>query len=64
MVGSGEPDRSYSELAHRRHPPGSVKAGAGAVGVGGFRVVPEAAEFWQGRENRTARDRLRWRPAA
>ncbi|MBB4784722.1 pyridoxamine 5'-phosphate oxidase [Streptomyces rapamycinicus] len=57
VVGSREElDRSYEELADR-YPPGEQ------VPVppewGGFRVVPEAVEFWQGRENRL-HDRLRY----
>lgn len=57
VVGSrAELDRSYEELANR-YPPGEQ------VPVppewGGFRVVPEAVEFWQGRENRL-HDRLRY----
>ncbi|MBL1095388.1 pyridoxamine 5'-phosphate oxidase [Streptomyces sp. 205] len=63
VVGSrAELDRSYAELADR-YPPGEQ------VPVppewGGFRVVPETVEFWQGRENRL-HDRLRyvWVPSA
>ncbi|MDG4859256.1 pyridoxamine 5'-phosphate oxidase [Streptomyces sp. T-3] len=51
-----ELDRSYAEL-EARYPEGEQ------VPVpphwGGFRVVPEAVEFWQGRENRL-HDRLRY----
>lgn len=57
VVGTREElDRAYAELADR-YPPGEQ------VPVppewGGFRVVPEAVEFWQGRENRL-HDRLRY----
>ncbi|MEU3143341.1 Pyridoxine/pyridoxamine 5'-phosphate oxidase [Streptomyces sp. AVP053U2] len=49
-------DATYAELA-ARHPEGEQ------VPVpphwGGFRVVPQAVEFWQGRENRL-HDRLRY----
>src|SRR4051794_36783178 len=59
VVGSrDELDRAYGELADR-YPPGEQ------VPVppewGGFRVVPDAVEFWQGRENRL-HDRLRYVP--
>ena len=59
VVGSREElDRAYGELADR-YPPGEQ------VPVppewGGFRVVPDAVEFWQGRENRL-HDRLRYVP--
>ncbi|AZS86590.1 pyridoxamine 5'-phosphate oxidase [Streptomyces griseoviridis] len=53
-------DSAYAELA-ARYPEGEQ------VPVpphwGGFRVVPSAVEFWQGRENRL-HDRLRYVPAA
>ncbi|MFF7648302.1 pyridoxamine 5'-phosphate oxidase [Streptomyces sp. NPDC007983] len=57
VVGTREElDRAYAELVDR-YPPGEQ------VPVppewGGFRVVPEAVEFWQGRENRL-HDRLRY----
>ncbi|GGS81050.1 pyridoxamine 5'-phosphate oxidase [Streptomyces griseoviridis] len=57
VVGSrADLDTAYAELA-ARHPEGEQ------VPVpphwGGFRVVPESVEFWQGRENRL-HDRLRY----
>ncbi|MBQ0988392.1 pyridoxamine 5'-phosphate oxidase [Streptomyces sp. F63] len=56
VVSREELDRSYGELADR-YPPGEQ------VPVppewGGYRVFPEAVEFWQGRENRL-HDRLRY----
>ncbi|MFI8362315.1 pyridoxamine 5'-phosphate oxidase [Streptomyces sp. NPDC085612] len=57
VIGSrAELDRRYAELAER-HPEGEQ------VPVppewGGYRVVPEAVEFWQGHENRL-HDRLRY----
>ncbi|TVL90061.1 pyridoxamine 5'-phosphate oxidase [Streptomyces sp. SAJ15] len=57
VIGSREElDRLYADLADR-YPPGEQ------VPVppqwGGFRVVPETVEFWQGRENRL-HDRLRY----
>ncbi|WP_093837840.1 pyridoxamine 5'-phosphate oxidase [Streptomyces aidingensis] len=51
-----ELDRMYAELA-RRYPEGEdVPA---PPHWGGYRVVPEEVEFWQGRENRL-HDRLRY----
>ncbi|MEV7511098.1 pyridoxamine 5'-phosphate oxidase [Streptomyces sp. NPDC090085] len=57
VIGSrAELDRRYAEL-EERHPEGEQ------VPVppewGGYRVVPEAVEFWQGHENRL-HDRLRY----
>ncbi|MFA3876557.1 pyridoxamine 5'-phosphate oxidase [Streptomyces sp. MMCC 100] len=56
VAGRGALDAAYAELA-ARYPEGEQ------VPVpphwGGFRVVPEAVEFWQGRENRL-HDRLRY----
>ncbi|MFJ3635731.1 pyridoxamine 5'-phosphate oxidase [Streptomyces sp. NPDC090112] len=57
VIGSrAELDRRYAEL-EERHPDGEQ------VPVppewGGYRVVPEAVEFWQGHENRL-HDRLRY----
>ncbi|MEU1511960.1 pyridoxamine 5'-phosphate oxidase [Streptomyces sp. NPDC005811] len=56
IAGRAELDASYAELL-ARYPEGEQ------VPVpphwGGFRVVPESVEFWQGRENRL-HDRLRY----
>jgi pyridoxamine 5'-phosphate oxidase len=56
VTSRAELDRAYEELA-ARYPEGEQ------VPVpphwGGFRVVPETVEFWQGRENRL-HDRLRY----
>ncbi|MGK5630784.1 pyridoxamine 5'-phosphate oxidase [Streptomyces sp. URMC 123] len=56
VASRAELDRLYTALADR-YPPGEQ------VPVppewGGFRVVPETVEFWQGRENRL-HDRLRY----
>ncbi|MFI1048343.1 pyridoxamine 5'-phosphate oxidase [Streptomyces griseoruber] len=56
IAGRAELDASYAELV-ARYPEGE------RVPVpphwGGFRVVPESVEFWQGRENRL-HDRLRY----
>ncbi|MFD5557622.1 pyridoxamine 5'-phosphate oxidase [Streptomyces sp. NPDC127068] len=56
VASRAELDRAYEELA-ARYPEGEQ------VPVpphwGGFRVVPETVEFWQGRENRL-HDRLRY----
>ncbi|WP_244501247.1 pyridoxamine 5'-phosphate oxidase [Streptomyces sp. TP-A0874] len=51
-----ELDRAYEELAVRYPPGEQVPA---PPDWGGFRVVPERVEFWQGRENRL-HDRLRY----
>ncbi|KAF4405130.1 MULTISPECIES: pyridoxamine 5'-phosphate oxidase [Streptomyces] len=51
-----ELDRWYAELADR-YPPGEQVPVP--PGWGGFLVVPETVEFWQGRENRL-HDRLRY----
>ncbi|NJP99921.1 pyridoxamine 5'-phosphate oxidase [Streptomyces zingiberis] len=51
-----ELDRSYGELADRYPPGEQVPA---PPEWGGYRVRPEAVEFWQGRENRL-HDRLRY----
>ncbi|MGR3936446.1 pyridoxamine 5'-phosphate oxidase [Streptomyces sp. BRA346] len=57
VVGAREElDRAYAELADRYPPGEQVPA---PPEWGGFRVVPEAVEFWQGRENRL-HDRLRY----
>jgi pyridoxamine 5'-phosphate oxidase len=58
VVGSrGELDRRYAELA-RRWPEGTKVPMPEFWG--GYRVVPEMVEFWQGRANRM-HDRLRYR---
>ena len=51
-----ELDRLYGELAERYPPEERVPV---PPGWGGFRVVPERVEFWQGRMNRL-HDRLRY----
>lgn len=57
VVGSREElDRLYGELAERYPPEERVPV---PTGWGGFRVVPERVEFWQGRMNRL-HDRLRY----
>ncbi|WKX74277.1 pyridoxamine 5'-phosphate oxidase [Streptomyces sp. XD-27] len=56
VIGSREElDRRYAELA-ARYPQEQVPV---PPEWGGFRVVPEEVEFWQGRENRL-HDRLRY----
>jgi pyridoxamine 5'-phosphate oxidase len=53
-------ERRYAELA-AQFPEGSEVPMP--EGWGGFRVVPDTVEFWQGRHNRL-HDRLRYRRAA
>jgi pyridoxamine 5'-phosphate oxidase len=56
IASRGELLRRYEELA-ARHPEGDLIPPPPEWG--GFRVVPEAVEFWQGHENRL-HDRLRY----
>ncbi|WP_153452704.1 pyridoxamine 5'-phosphate oxidase [Streptomyces smaragdinus] len=56
IASRAELDRSYAELADRYPEGEQVPA---PPEWGGFRVVPQTVEFWQGRENRL-HDRLRY----
>lgn len=56
VASRGELDRLYAELAERYPEGEDVPA---PPQWGGYRVVPETLEFWQGRENRL-HDRLRY----